>query len=79
MKLMAFYRNDRNDDLNIMIDSDYTSKKAFSDDIRANGYRVVGVANKEELKNPELIKNNKFYNVLSDYGFSDLLDYFESH
>ena len=58
-KYIGIYKDELGNTRN-MVQTDYTSKKDFAYDLRANGYRVIIVLTKEQI---EMVKN---YDVLND-------------
>ena len=75
MHLVAYVRSPYDNDVKTIEDSDYASKKAFSDDLRANGYTVLSVNDNRDLyvadnsdygKVTQLKKQMDFYKKMWD-------------
>lgn len=54
MWFSAFVRNKQTNEKRLIEDIDYITKKDFANDLRSNGYTVIRISNKRDLKAQEM-------------------------
>lgn len=65
-RLTAIYRTERNGNIKNMVQDDYSTKKDFAEDLRRNGFRIIGIFTEAQIQYIRVTPLSKLPLYLSD-------------